>query len=560
MYSNAETGINFLDYTLKHMRELFDHFNIWEEPQILLAMISSDHKIELVFSDNLNDKAIQEHTVDFKELYSLDGDSLQKYYGQKVEEVIIDKQLIDLNKYRLIRINSLSRNEKDSLQSFLLIDKSNVVFKKPFVDQVWKTIQPNNSFFNIKKLLNKAGEDLFNNIFSTLLDIESKKYNLFESIHELSLMTYERSQNKGCLIFCSDFDDSCFEEIVMLEEPIPINKEYYKKVRKLLETCNNDKTVLLCRGVIIFGIARTINYSSLPESSVKINFLKTGSWMLTERKGKQESDDLMLVTHKTCTLMKGPVTRDEFELKFKRTFESDENYNKYEVGMVWEYIESAQEQKHGTMIVVTNKAYSESKRLTNQSFQLKNFKKVNPETVLALSSIDGAIIVDPKGQCYSIGAILDGLADSTIGDISRGARYNSAIRYLHSHNEGFCLIVIVSEDGYVDIKTKEDIGHKIRNASEIHKKNLIKLLSHSDIKKSMRAQDEYINFESLIGELLQMEVMASYAQYLAGQQRDLNLAREFNTILDNPELLMTEKINLLKSFHSKVLFESDFGY
>ena len=40
------------------------------------------------------------------------------------------------------------------------------------------------------------------------------------------------------------------------------------------------------------------------------------------------------------------------------------------------------------------------------------------------------------------------------GDPSRGARYNSALRYLQSI-EGDCIAVVVSEDGGVDIVTRQ---------------------------------------------------------------------------------------------------------
>ncbi|KQL33536.1 hypothetical protein AN960_20910 [Bacillus sp. FJAT-25509] len=55
--------------------------------------------------------------------------------------------------------------------------------------------------------------------------------------------------------------------------------------------------------------------------------------------------------------------------------------------------------------------------------------------------------------------ILDGIANENIGTISRGARYNSALRYLnYSKNKNIpCLIVIVSEDKYIDIKTVYDL-------------------------------------------------------------------------------------------------------
>lgn len=41
--------------------------------------------------------------------------------------------------------------------------------------------------------------------------------------------------------------------------------------------------------------------------------------------------------------------------------------------------------------------------------------------------------------------------------MSRGARYNSALKYLNaSKGKRKCLIVIISEDGMIDIKTEED--------------------------------------------------------------------------------------------------------
>ena len=68
-----------------------------------------------------------------------------------------------------------------------------------------------------------------------------------------------------------------------------------------------------------------------------------------------------------------------------------------------------------------------------------------------ITSIDGAVICDTDGICYSIGMILDG-TKSEKTDMSRGARYNSAIRYIEKQkkSEKRTFVVIVSEDGYVN--------------------------------------------------------------------------------------------------------------
>ncbi len=63
-----------------------------------------------------------------------------------------------------------------------------------------------------------------------------------------------------------------------------------------------------------------------------------------------------------------------------------------------------------------------------------------------ITSIDGAVLFDTNGNCHAIGVILDGKASET-EDISNGARHNSAKRYKNINTS--CVIIIVSEDGYV---------------------------------------------------------------------------------------------------------------
>jgi DNA integrity scanning protein DisA with diadenylate cyclase activity len=65
--------------------------------------------------------------------------------------------------------------------------------------------------------------------------------------------------------------------------------------------------------------------------------------------------------------------------------------------------------------------------------------------------VDGAILLSPEGIIHSFGVILDGQASKN-GNSARGARYNSAIRYIDEMSRKVnCLALIVSEDGYVDL-------------------------------------------------------------------------------------------------------------
>jgi hypothetical protein len=66
-----------------------------------------------------------------------------------------------------------------------------------------------------------------------------------------------------------------------------------------------------------------------------------------------------------------------------------------------------------------------------------------------VSGIDGSILLDPAGQCFAIGVILDGIA-TTDSSPARGSRYNSALRYVGGASIAR-LAIVVSEDRTVDL-------------------------------------------------------------------------------------------------------------
>nr|WP_145231254.1 DNA integrity scanning protein DisA nucleotide-binding domain protein [Gimesia algae] len=140
-------------------------------------------------------------------------------------------------------------------------------------------------------------------------------------------------------------------------------------------------------------------------------------------------------------------------------------------------VKEAEQEQHGTMLLIAENAEEESQRLSNQSTQITP-KYLVPSILKCLTAIDGAIILDPKGTCFAIGAILDGMATQD-GDPSRGARYNSALRYTKTLKSP-CFIIVVSEDGGVDfipdlkpaIKRTE-IDARINTLNEIAEGELI---------------------------------------------------------------------------------------
>ena len=125
-------------------------------------------------------------------------------------------------------------------------------------------------------------------------------------------------------------------------------------------------------------------------------------------------------------------------------------FGKRRLNKLKKIIESATKQKHGTMVVFTENAKEEVERLAASGILISPTPLLYKQ-IEAVTSIDGALICDEEGVCYAIGTILDGKA-SNIADASRGARYNSAIRYrdMRKEDNKKTFIVIVSEDGYID--------------------------------------------------------------------------------------------------------------
>jgi hypothetical protein len=102
------------------------------------------------------------------------------------------------------------------------------------------------------------------------------------------------------------------------------------------------------------------------------------------------------------------------------------------------------------MLVISERAADadEAGRLASQAIPIDP-AKLDDGIVARVTGIDGSVLVDPTGYCHAIGVILDGTATSE-GDRSRGARYNSAVKYLAS-TDAATVIRLVSEDGMLNL-------------------------------------------------------------------------------------------------------------
>lgn len=275
--------------------------------------------------------------------------------------------------------------------------------------------------------------------------------NRYEShLNTLSAMKYEGVINKGSILALKyqhklTFAElKCnFEELLIFDEPIKLFNLNYKKIRKLLEITNGELSLLMNDCDEIFSIGKMVQKPSCEYYKVKfINFME---WSLSVNNNDYLSF-LNLIPYLPSS--DSDINEDD-KILLKKTFAANN------IDRIMEIIGCAIKQEHGTMVVITENAEEETQRMKDSGICV-NKTYLSSQMIESVTSIDGAIICDPSGICYSIGVILDGKL-SQKADSSRGARYNSAIRYIEQQKEKGkrTFIVIVSEDKYINCISTE---------------------------------------------------------------------------------------------------------
>ena len=259
---------------------------------------------------------------------------------------------------------------------------------------------------------------------------------LSEACNVISATQYEGTPSIGGMIISSQTHNAVKPSVVFVQ---PITLQDYRGIRKLLELALEGQS-LLCDGRIIYGIG-SINdsYDLSDEDIFQVQFIKHHTWELVHGRTA-----LMLVEYGNPRVPSLPYDLPKFQRDLPRFFPEIRAEDIEHLSSI--VLESCA-QHHGTTVVISATAQQEAERLRGQATLIQP-TPLTKELVRIVTSIDGGILLDPKGICYAIGVILDGQATPN-GNPSRGGRYNSAVRYTEANPGTFC--IVVSADATVDI-------------------------------------------------------------------------------------------------------------
>jgi len=220
----------------------------------------------------------------------------------------------------------------------------------------------------------------------------------------------------------------------------------YRRIRKLLELTSSGGA-LHTDSEYIFGLVDYDTPTSSDDAVFEVIFVSHHHWEL------HHHGQVLMGVKLGEPYVPKPI---DYDLKLRRDlpriFHGIETTS---TQLLLSLVRQAEQERHGTLLIISPEASSESSRLASQATAIEPCL-LTPELLAHLTGIDGAVLLDTDGYSHAIGAILDGPATPE-GDPARGARFNSAVRYVRSLSDRQipALAVVVSEDGSVDFRRSQ---------------------------------------------------------------------------------------------------------
>ncbi len=412
-------------------------------------------KVDVESRLNYSNKTYAKTHKEYMKSKSL-GEAVYKILHKEKYDSTIERFISDASFVKGYQVFVVLELNKNTLDKFYCLKKETyldyVVKSKSFIHSVVtlflkecihtinssKVNSPHSIIRAEKELLIIAAKDFMHSVAMSV-ETHEALVDLYEVCNSISSLKYEGSESIGKMVIAKQHHMNV-SLVLELEEPISIYD--YRKVRKFLELCN-DETLIVSDSYRIYGLGKIAGtYNANQESLFVINFKSHYVWEVLH-----DNKVMMIVDYQVPSLPKERIDREDFHGRISRIFR---DISEGDLNSLWEICTVASEQKHGTMLVISDQAESEAKRLSNQCFCIQP-RKLEASLMRQITAIDGSVLLNKDSICYAIGVILDGMATKN-GDSSRGARFNSAIRYYdYVAKEIPTVIVIVSEDGMIDL-------------------------------------------------------------------------------------------------------------
>lgn len=342
-----------------------------------------------------------------------------------------------------------------------------------------------NEFLNSgvnNKLEHQESVSLISN-HAALISFENLEMPYIEIFHRLSNIKYEGSTNYGMIHFVKD--RFCNATIDFMKKDTGFFDSEIRTLRKYLQVSTKELP-LIARYKRDYEPSRSYWFvdgyglQSNTKIDATIRFMQDGSWECT-----CDEEKILYNGHKYLISEKKQLDKHkkDFKEKIKTEFKGQLDQRKISTNL-WTVTEYAKKQLHGTLLIFmteenikieVNRFSNMDRAISIKPFDLSNDAKRKPkenrDIVKAMTSIDGAMMIDLNGCCHAIGVILDGSAKIR-SNKGRGARYNSALAYVYSRQEqGMnCAAVIISEDGMNDVIISKQIPEVMHEVDLIEKR------------------------------------------------------------------------------------------
>ncbi len=269
------------------------------------------------------------------------------------------------------------------------------------------------------------------------LDTKLRIYPVLDTVLGVSRTPEEGRMPRGTMVFCEprDMDDINFMALFPDQERPQASN--HKHVRKLLQCVEDSGFSLVSDGQYLVGVA----VGAIPDTSVVAEFRGPHGFLsLNGLQVASFSEGGFHSSNRQANLVQLEELLLETDL--------DNITSHYLFRIVKALVNSAREHGHGSGIVLD---------LGPESLDMAGQNLVHPlplrvdrflEMAKDLSKVDGALHITRDGKLCAFGCLLDGVAVPG-ENRSRGARFNSAVRFSALHED--VVVIVVSSDRPVSI-------------------------------------------------------------------------------------------------------------